>query len=71
MFEKTPMQTKALSAYLTTRFKSLASCLTLLGQNPEHLDNPTIPDDVVGRIARLMDLTPDKLRVLVAPFEQR
>jgi hypothetical protein len=71
MFEKPPMQTKALSAYLNTRFKSLASCLSLLGQSAEHLNNATIPDDVVGRIARLMDLTPDKLPVLVGPFEQR
>ncbi len=63
-----PIPTKALSAYLVTRNTSLAASITMLGQDPKCLNNESISDDVAGRIARLLGLTPEKLIALSTPF---
>jgi len=68
MTQKRPIQTKALSAYLTARHTSLSSALARIGQEQEIMNGETINDDITGRIARLLGLTPERLGELAAPY---
>jgi len=66
MPEKRPMQTKAISAYLTFRQTPLISMLARIGVDRECASGETLSDDITGRIARLLGLTPERLAELVA-----
>jgi hypothetical protein len=68
MTQKRPMQTKALSAYLKDHHTSLSAVLTRTGQTQGVAQDETISDDVSGRIARLLGLTPERLAELAAPY---
>jgi hypothetical protein len=68
MLETRPMQTKALAAYLTSKYTSLSAAIFQLGLNQKVLLDDTLSADVVGRVARLCGLTPEQLAALAAPF---
>jgi hypothetical protein len=65
MPEKRLMQTKALSAFLTFRQTPLVSTLTRIGLSGEAGKGETLSDDIVGRIARLLGFTVERLHKLV------
>jgi hypothetical protein len=65
MPEKRLMQTKALSAFLTSRHTPLVSTLTRIGLDGEAGKGETLSDDIVGRIARLLGFTVERLHKLV------
>ena len=66
MPEKRLMQTKALSAFLTSRQTPLISTLSRIGVDREVADNVTLSDEVTGRIARLLGFSVERLTELVA-----
>jgi hypothetical protein len=68
MTQKRQTQTKALSAYLKARHTSLSSALARIGLDQAAMNGETIDDDITGRIARLLGLTPERLVELAAPY---
>lgn len=58
--------TKALNAFLVSRQMSLSSAYARIGvvDYEELLKNETVSDANVGRIARLMGMTPERLAEL-------
>ena len=58
---RTPVSTKALSAYLKNRHLSFSAALHMLGLNQKLLDNENVDDDTLGRVARLYGLTTAQL----------
>ena len=66
MPEKRLMQTKALSTYLAARQTPLISTLARIGLGPEYALDETLSDNVMGRIARLLGFTVERLTELVA-----
>lgn len=68
MTEKRQISTKALSAYLRSRHTSLSAALTRTGQDQEAINGETVDDDVSGRIARFLGLTPEQLVEAAQPY---
>lgn len=63
---KNQTQSKALDTYLRSRHSSLTTAATLIGMDQELVQGSHVSDDIVGRIARLYSLTPERLRELAA-----
>lgn len=64
MTQQRPVSTKALNAFLVSRQMSLSIAYARIGilDHAELLKNETVSDDNVGRIARMMGMTPEKSR---------
>lgn len=52
---------KALDKYLRKRCSSLSAALMLVGVDQKYLTAETLSTKIVGRIARLWDMTPEQL----------
>jgi hypothetical protein len=68
MTQKRTVTTKALSAYLKTQHTSLSGAFSVIGLDQEQLQSEDVPDDILGKIARLYGTTPEKLAELTASY---
>lgn len=68
MTQQRSTSTKALSAYLKNCHTSLSATLYKLGLSQELLDNETVDDALLGRVARLYGLSTEQLMKSLAPF---
>lgn len=68
MTHQSAVSTKALNAFLVSRHKSLSAVVSMVGGDQEAIAGDTVTDDLLGKVARFLNLSVADLTAKAAKF---